>query len=102
MPGGQPATSRYVSDTLRVSFYANASQYYNRAVAGLESIKKYCQINNNAEGTHGVAGINDVRSTNSSRIDQTESFFFAEVMKYIYLTFAEPSVIDLDKYVVSS
>lgn len=69
-------------------------QYFNRAVSGLESIKKYC-----SPGV-GVAGIWDVRKTNSGYIDETESFFFAEVMKYIYLTFVDPEIINLDKYVV--
>lgn len=96
MLGGQLETPRYVSDTLRVPACVNVSQYYDRAVAALESIKKYCNAST------GIAGINDVRSTNSGYIDQTESFFFAEVMKYIYLTFAEPDVIHLDKYVVRS
>ncbi|KAF8609188.1 glycoside hydrolase family 47 protein [Ceratobasidium sp. AG-I] len=87
-------------EVLESNFYAWRAtgdiKYYNRAVEGLESIKKYCR-----PGT-GVAGIYDVRSTNSSYIDQTESFFFAEVMKYIYLTFAEPDVIHLDKYVINT
>ncbi|KAG8747223.1 maturation of Asn-linked oligosaccharides protein [Ceratobasidium sp. 414] len=87
-------------EVLESNFYAWRAtgdiKYYNRAVAGLESIKKYCR-----PGV-GVAGIGDVRSTNSGYIDHTESFFFAEVMKYIYLTFAEPSVIDLDKYVINT
>ncbi|KAF8757001.1 glycosyl hydrolase 47 family [Rhizoctonia solani] len=71
-------------------------KYFNRAVSGLESIKKYC-----TPGV-GVAGINDVRSTNSTYIDQTESFFFAEVIKYIYLTFDDPNKFNLDKYVFNT
>ncbi|QRV84818.1 glycoside hydrolase family 47 protein [Ceratobasidium sp. AG-Ba] len=76
-------------EVLESNFYAWRAtgdiKYYNRAVSGLESIKKYCR-----PGV-GAAGIFD-----------TESFFFAEVMKYIYLTFANPSVIDLDKYVINT
>ncbi|KAG8713685.1 maturation of Asn-linked oligosaccharides protein [Ceratobasidium sp. 395] len=87
-------------EVLESNFYAWRAtgdiKYYNRAVAGLESIKKYCR-----PGV-GVAGFNDVRSTSSGYIDHTESFFFAEVMKYIYLTFADPSVINLDKYVINT
>ncbi|KAG9126786.1 maturation of Asn-linked oligosaccharides protein [Ceratobasidium sp. 392] len=87
-------------EVLESNFYAWRAtgdiKYYNRAVAGLESIKKYCR-----PGV-GVAGFNDVRSTNSGYIDHTESFFFAEVMKYIYLTFANPNVINLDKYVINT
>ncbi|CAE6414848.1 unnamed protein product [Rhizoctonia solani] len=87
-------------EVLESNFYAWRAtgdiKYFNRAVAGLESIKKYCR-----PGV-GVAGIDDVRSTNSSYIDHTESFFFAEVIKYIYLTFDEPEKFSLDKYVFNT
>ncbi|CAE6452484.1 unnamed protein product [Rhizoctonia solani] len=87
-------------EVLESNFYAwratGDTKYFNRAVAGLDSIKKYC-----TPGV-GVAGINDVRSTNSSYIDHTESFFFAEVIKYIYLTFDEPNKFSLDDYVFNT
>ncbi|KAG8783183.1 maturation of Asn-linked oligosaccharides protein [Ceratobasidium sp. 428] len=35
-------------------------------------------------------------------IDQTETFFFAEVLKYLYLTFADPHVIHLDEWVLNT
>ncbi|CAE6430566.1 unnamed protein product [Rhizoctonia solani] len=87
-------------EVLESNFYAWRAtgdiKYFNRAVAGLDSIKKYCRP--------GVAvdGIWDVRSTNSSYINHTESFFFAEVMKYIYLTFDRPEKYSLDKYVFNT
>ncbi|CUA69784.1 mannosyl-oligosaccharide alpha-1,2-mannosidase [Rhizoctonia solani] len=87
-------------EVLESNFYAWRAtgdiKYFNRAVAGLESIKKYCR-----PGV-GVAGIWDVRSTNSGYIDHTESFFFAEVIKYIYLTFDEPNKFSLDNYVFNT
>lgn len=30
------------------------------------------------------------------------SFYFAEVLKYLYLTFAEPDVISLDRFVFNT
>lgn len=33
---------------------------------------------------------------------QKPSFFFAEVLKYIYLTFEDPSVINLDQFVFNT
>lgn len=30
------------------------------------------------------------------------SFFFAEVLKYIYLTFADPGVVSLDQFVFNT
>lgn len=72
------------------------SQYQKRALAALESIKKYCKLE------HGYAGIQDVRlNTQKDYINQTETFFFAEVLKYLYLTFADPNIIHLDEWVVS-
>ena len=64
----------------------------------------------------GFAGINDVNDVNTSKIDDTESFWFAEVLKYLcvffpllyimfndrgirifrYLTFDDPNHISLD------
>ncbi|CCO27119.1 mannosyl-oligosaccharide alpha-1,2-mannosidase [Rhizoctonia solani AG-1 IB] len=87
-------------EVLESNFYAWRAtgdlKYFNRAVDGLNSIKKYCMP--------GVAvdGIWDVRSRNSSYINHTESFFFAEVMKYIYLTFDHPEKYSLDKYVFNT
>jgi len=36
------------------------------------------------------------------KIDDTESFWFAEVLKYLYLTFDDPSHISLDEYVFNT
>jgi len=38
----------------------------------------------------------------AGRIDDTESFWFAEVLKYLYLTFDDPENISLDKYVFNT
>lgn len=46
------------------------------------------------------AGINDVRSLNTSRSDKMESFWLAETLKYFYLLFSEPSLVNLDEYVL--
>ncbi|KAF5341440.1 hypothetical protein D9758_014743 [Tetrapyrgos nigripes] len=48
------------------------------------------------------SGINDVNNATVSRIDNTESFWFAEVLKYLYLTFDDPDHISLDKYVFNT
>ena len=66
---------------LESNFYAWRAtgdiKYYNRALAAAHSIDKFLKVNN------AFAGINDVRLTNSGFIDDTESFFFAEVLKYL-------------------
>ena len=68
-------------EVLESNFYAWRAtgdiKYYNRALAAAHSIDKFLKVNN------AFAGINDVRLTNSGFIDDTESFFFAEVLKYL-------------------
>ncbi|KAB5593644.1 hypothetical protein CTheo_2937 [Ceratobasidium theobromae] len=87
-------------EVLESNFYAWRAtgdiKYFNRAVSGLESLKLYC-----SPGV-GLDGIKDVRKVYSGYMDHTESFFFAEVIKYIYLTFVDPEIMNLDKYVFNT
>jgi len=34
------------------------------------------------------------------KIDECESFWMSETLKYFYLTFSEPSLVNLDEYVL--
>lgn len=52
-------------------------KYFQRALDAAESLNKNTKVNN------AFAGINNVTELNSGFIDDTESFFFAEVMKYL-------------------
>ena len=84
----------------------------DRAAAAIES------FNNFLPATVAFAGINDVDSAKSTKIDDMESFWFAEVLKYLlscplisflpnrglltflggrYLTFDDPKHISLDE-----
>jgi hypothetical protein len=40
-------------------------------------------------------------ATDTNKFDNTESFWFAEVLKYLYLTFDDPSHISLDECMYS-
>lgn len=44
--------------------------------------------------------IKDVTSSKPTQKDSMESFWTAETLKYFYLLFSDPSVVDLDKYVL--
>ena len=55
-------------------------KYLDRALSAANSLNEFCKVNN------AFAGINDVRRTNSAFIDDTQSFFFAEVIKYLCVT----------------
>lgn len=72
---------------LESNFYAwrvtGDIKYQQRAAAAAASFNKFLKING------GFSGINDVRETNSARIDDQESFFFAEVMKYLCVSSLE-------------
>jgi mannosyl-oligosaccharide alpha-1,2-mannosidase len=48
------------------------------------------------------AGIKDVTSENTEKIDSMESFWLAETLKYFYLLFSEPDVISLDDWVLNT
>lgn len=73
-------------EVLETNFYAWRAtgdiKYYERAVSAVESFNKYLAIPN------GFAGIWDVNNTTTTPntdtyIDETESFWFAEVLKYL-------------------
>ncbi|KAJ5263559.1 mannosyl-oligosaccharide alpha-1-2-mannosidase 1B [Penicillium angulare] len=49
------------------------------------------------------AEISDVNAPGGGQLSNyVASFYFAEVLKYLYLTFAEPDVVSLDKYVFNT
>ena len=82
-------------EVLESNFYAWRStgnvKYYERAAAAAESFATYLKT-----PTVAYAPIDDVDSTDSDFIDDMESFWFAEVLKYLYLTFDDPTRISLD------
>lgn len=93
-------------EVLESNFYAwrvtGDDKYLDRAASAIKSFQEYLSIKN-ADGTAGgYAGIDDVNNKESSRIDDTESFWFAEVLKYLYLTFDDPSRYSLDEYVFNT
>ncbi|PYH96797.1 seven-hairpin glycosidase [Aspergillus ellipticus CBS 707.79] len=49
---------------------------------------------------YGHAAIADVRDPASPLMDYMESFWLAETLKYFYLTFSEPDLVNLDEYVL--
>jgi mannosyl-oligosaccharide alpha-1,2-mannosidase len=66
---------------LESNFYAwrvtGNQKYLDRARSAVKSFNKYLSTST------GFAGINDVNSRNSTQIDETESFWFAEALKYL-------------------
>ena len=70
-------------EVLESNFYAwrvtGNTTYLDRAVSAIHSFKTYLQT----PETSGFAGLNDVNDVNSDKIDDQESFWFAEVLKYL-------------------
>ena len=83
-------------EVLESNFYAwrytGDVKYYYRAVSAYQSLEKYLKTPN----INAFAPINNVNELNSGFIDDMESFWFAEVLKYLYLTFDDPNRISLD------
>lgn len=48
----------------------------------------------------GASAIMDVTSETPVAVDEMESFWLAETLKYFYLLFSDPSWISLDDYVL--
>jgi len=93
-------------EVLESNFYAwrvtGEAKYLERAAQAMQSFQKYLQVK-----SKGYAGIFDVTDNGSSSkpramVDDTESFWFAEVLKYLYLTFDDPCHISLDEYVFNT
>lgn len=62
--------------------------------------KMFQAIVKNARSELAHASVKDVTSQKPTQKDAMESFWLAETLKYFYLLFSDPSVVDLDKYVL--
>lgn len=92
-------------EVIESNFYAwratGDKKYYDRAVNVINSFNKYLTLIN-GDKIDGYAGIEDVNDPNTQKIDSSESFWYAEVLKYLYLTFSSPDYISLDEYVFNT
>ncbi|KAI0035798.1 glycoside hydrolase family 47 protein [Vararia minispora EC-137] len=100
-------------EVLESNFYAwratGDTKYFDRAASAVTSFNRFLKTNS------GFASIGDVNSVQNTRIDDMESFWFAEVLKCrpnpvrtnvepicSYLTFDDPSHISLDEWVFNT
>lgn len=51
---------------------------------------------------HGHSAIDDVGLENPRQVDEMESFWLAETLKYFYLLYSEPDVVSLDDWVLNT
>jgi len=84
------------------------SWFYAYRISGEERWADYAwdlflSINETARNSVAFATVNNVGMPfGESQSNNLDSFFFAEVLKYIYLSFTEPSVVDLGQWVFNT
>ncbi|GJE85507.1 glycoside hydrolase family 47 protein [Phanerochaete sordida] len=92
-------------EVLESNFYAwrvtGDTKYLDRAASATASFQKFLSA------PVGFAPIWDVTNTHKTPdtnyfIDDTQSFWFAEVLKYLYLTFDDPNHISIDQWVFNT
>lgn len=62
--------------------------------------KMFQAIQNHTKAEYGHSAIGDVTVDNPPLLDEMESFWLAETLKYFYLLFSTPDTISLDEYVL--
>ncbi|KAL9603650.1 MAG: hypothetical protein Q9219_000969 [cf. Caloplaca sp. 3 TL-2023] len=62
--------------------------------------KMFTAIQNHTRTEYGASAISDVMSDTPYPLDEMESFWLAETLKYLYLLFCEPDYYSLDDYVL--
>lgn len=70
--------------------------YQDHAWRLFESIEKHTRTE------IANAALDDVTASPPTKADRMESFWMAETLKYLYLTFSEPDVVSLDKFVFNT
>lgn len=70
------------------------SYWREKGWAMFEAIRKH------TASTYGASGIDDVVSDTIVQTDVMESFWLAETLKYFYLLFSDPDLINLDDYIL--
>jgi len=89
-----PLRPEIMESAYYLNFYTKESRYPEMASNFLGSLVHYCKT----EG--GYAALRSV--VTHERSDNMESFFLAETLKYLYLTFAPRETLDLNKVVFNT
>ena len=79
-----------------LSLFCDIVSYICWPCSNLQALERHCRTDG------GYTGIRDVYQSSPSQDDVQQSFFLAETLKYLYLTFSEDSLIPLDKWVFNT
>lgn len=74
--------------------FTGDEEYLRRAVTYFETLKLNCRVDN------GYASLKSVAT--KEKLDEQPSYFLAETLKYMYLSFAPDSVLDLRKVIFNT
>ncbi|KAJ2392520.1 hypothetical protein H4S02_000738 [Coemansia sp. RSA 2611] len=89
-------------ESLFVMYRLTGKQEYADRVWGIwQGMQRNCRVENGYVGTGNVT-VDAATTGVHNAIDSTESFFFGETFKYMYLTFADHDVISLDEWVFTT
>jgi hypothetical protein len=89
-----PLRPEIIESTYYLYHYTHDPKYLAMGVAYFNSLVKYCR------NDVAYAELSDVKT--KQQADSMESFFFAEVLKYMYLIFAPEQTLDFDKIVFNT
>jgi mannosyl-oligosaccharide alpha-1,2-mannosidase len=64
--------------------------------------KMFQAVDRATRAEYGHSAIADVTNPTPTHLDEMESFWLAETLKYFYLLFAEESTISLDDWVLNT
>ena len=91
---GYPLRPEIIESTYYLYHYTHDAKYLAMGVVYFDSLVKYCRTDD------AYAELADVRT--KAKADSMESFFFAEVLKYLYLLFAPESTLDFDRVIFNT
>ena len=92
--GGYELRPEIIESAYYLRHFTNDSRYREMGKTFFGSLVKYCRTD------VGYAALSDVAS--KTKKDEMESFFFAETLKYLFLLYAPPDTIDLNKVVFNT
>ncbi|KAH6877379.1 glycoside hydrolase [Coprinopsis sp. MPI-PUGE-AT-0042] len=88
-------------EVLESNFYAwratGDTKYLGRAVHAINAFNTVLRT-----PSGGFPGLDNVDKPDGKKLDYTESFWYAETLKYLYLTFDDPKHISIDEWVFNT
>ena len=91
---GYPLRPEIIESTYYLYHYTHDAKYLAMGIVYYNALVKYCRTD------EAYAELSDVRT--KAQADSMESFFFAEVMKYLYLLFAPESTLEFDNVIFNT